>query len=50
MKEGFGVLYLTNGERFEGNFYNDYVHGPGTYFKLDNTFVKGVWKENIYNK
>ena len=50
MQEGFGVLYLTNGERFEGCFANDYVHGSGKYYKMDNTSVEGIWKENIQIK
>lgn len=32
-KEGFGILYISSGERFEGSFKADYVCGPGSFFK-----------------
>ena len=28
-KEGKGILYLTNGERYQGLFLKDCVHGHG---------------------
>lgn len=32
-KNGNGVLYLSNGERFEGEFVNDAIHGEGIFIK-----------------
>jgi hypothetical protein len=31
---GQGVLYLTNGERFKGQFANDQVSGKGVFYSL----------------
>ncbi|KRX09751.1 Protein kinase-like domain [Pseudocohnilembus persalinus] len=46
-KQGYGVLYLANGDRFEGQFYQDLVHGEGTYIK-ENTkqLIQGYWTQN----
>ena len=32
-KEGQGTLFLSNGDKFEGNFLQDLVSGPGKYIK-----------------
>lgn len=28
-KEGLGSIFLSNGDKFIGNFSNDFVHGQG---------------------
>ena len=38
-KEGEGVLYISNGEKLEGHFCNDIVHGKGTFYKLDGRII-----------
>jgi hypothetical protein len=48
-KEGFGTLYLSNGEKFSGTFKKDFVNGPGTFFKLDGTTIYGIWINNKYS-
>jgi hypothetical protein len=45
-KEGFGTLWLTNGERYVGQFKDDFVHGSGTYFTKDGRKIQGVWDRN----
>ena len=30
-KEGIGTIFLSNGDKFTGNFENDFVHGSGTF-------------------
>ncbi|CAD8067168.1 unnamed protein product [Paramecium sonneborni] len=45
-KEGQGVLYLSNGDKFEGNFLQDLVSGPGKYIKANGQFVSGRWWRN----
>ena len=45
-KEGFGILYLTNGDRFEGQFKEDTVHGSGTYIFVNNETLYGEWWDN----
>lgn len=32
-KEGFGVLYMSNGDKYSGCFVGDNVHGYGTYVR-----------------
>lgn len=49
-KEGFGVLYISNGEKFEGHFCNDIIHGKGVYFKRDGNIISGVWDQNKFQK
>ena len=31
-KEGFGTMYMTNGDKFSGCFKNDAIEGFGTFF------------------
>jgi len=31
-KEGFGTLYMTNGDRFSGSFKSDAIEGFGTFY------------------
>ena len=45
-REGFGVLYLSNGDRFEGEFKDDMVHGKGTYIFADRGKINGEWSKN----
>ncbi|CAD8063264.1 unnamed protein product [Paramecium sonneborni] len=45
-KEGQGTLYLSNGDKFEGNFLQDLVSGPGKYIKSNGQFVSGRWWRN----
>ena len=35
IKEGLGMLHLSNGDRFEGEFRSDMIHGVGTYYFLN---------------
>jgi len=32
-KEGFGLLHLSNGEKYTGSFVEDQVHGYGAFTK-----------------
>lgn len=45
-KEGYGVLYLSNGDRFEGEFKDDNVHGPGAYIFANQQTIVGEWWNN----
>jgi hypothetical protein len=45
-KEGEGVIYLTNGEKYVGWFRNDVIEGPGDFYRKDNVVVSGVWSGN----
>jgi len=46
LKDGFGILYLSNEEKFVGFFKNDLINGSGTFHKLDGTKVTGFWSQN----
>lgn len=43
MKEGHGVWVMENGEKYDGNFSRDMVHGPGVFYGKKAT-VEGVWE------
>lgn len=43
MKNGEGVLYLSNGERFEGEFIDDSIDGPGCFLRKNGQKIKGIW-------
>ena len=40
-KNGFGILYLTNGEKYSGTFVNDTVDGYGLFYQLEGQPVSG---------
>ncbi|CAD8064056.1 unnamed protein product [Paramecium sonneborni] len=45
-KEGQGILYLSNGDRFEGNFLQDLLNGPGKYIKKNGQIISAKWWRN----
>ena len=45
-KEGSGVLVLSNGENYQGEFREDMVHGIGHFHTMNRGAVKGEWWEN----
>ena len=46
MKTGKGILYLSNGERYEGEFESDSVHGEGIFMNRKGERVPGRWSSN----
>lgn len=46
MKEGHGVLVLENGEKYDGEFQQDFVHGPGTFYGKKE-HIEGIWNKGI---
>ena len=40
---GVGTLTLTNGERYEGEFREDQLHGRGKFYAMDGTVHSGTW-------
>jgi hypothetical protein len=47
-KEGFGTLYMTNGDKFSGCFKNDAVEGFGTFFiAKEEKYINGIWANNV---
>ena len=47
-KNGFGILYLTNGEKYSGTFVNDTVDGYGLFYQLEGQPVSGQWEDGIF--
>jgi hypothetical protein len=45
-KNGFGKLYLLNGDVFVGHFVNDTIHGRGSYTKFNQKPAVGMWDCN----
>ncbi|CAD8109376.1 unnamed protein product [Paramecium primaurelia] len=45
-KQGKGVLIFTNGDRFEGQFKENMINGPGT-FKSGNKVISSIWSKNL---
>lgn len=31
VKNGFGIQFYSNGEKFEGSFYNNHIYGEGQF-------------------
>ena len=51
MKEGKGIEYYPNGERYEGDFRNDKKEGKGIYYHNEEPFkgdrYEGDFRNNI---
>jgi hypothetical protein len=45
-KEGFGTLYLANGEKFIGEFKQDMVSGQGKFVLKNGEAIEGFWDKN----
>ena len=41
------MLFLTNGEYYDGQFKEDYADGEGSYHRMNGEVVKGRWNKNI---
>lgn len=47
-KDGFGTLYLANGDKFSGCFKNDAIEGFGSFFLAkEQKSINGIWAGNI---
>ena len=45
-KEGYGTLFLANGEKFVGEFQQDMVSGKGEFHRINGETITGVWDNN----
>lgn len=45
---GQGLLTLTNGEKYAGQFKEGMIDGKGQYYDLDNEVILGIWKNGIF--
>ena len=49
--KGIGILYLTNGQRFEGEFLNGYPNGQGVFYDENGEeILHGYWELGVYNQ
>ena len=46
---GKGILYYSDGYRFEGNFSDGVSNGYGKLFKNNNVIKEGVWINGLVN-
>jgi len=49
-KEGYGLMYLSNGEKYIGEFKNDKVCGEGNFYAKNGTIINGRWENNVYSE
>lgn len=49
-KEGFGIIYFENGEKFMGSFKCDLAEGHGTYYCFNGEKVIGIWKKGCLSQ
>lgn len=49
-KNGFGSLYMSNGDKFSGSFVNDAIEGYGTFTSAKGERVSGIWNQNVLKK
>ena len=43
MREGFGIVYFPNGDKYLGNFHQNRADGHGTYYFLNGDRMMGIW-------
>ena len=48
-REGYGVIYYNNGDRYEGNFSNNVKNGEGTYYYKSGTSWTGHFDDDKMN-
>ena len=47
LKEGRGIYYYNDGERYEGDWKNDLKDGKGIYYYNDGERYEGDWKNDL---
>lgn len=47
-KDGYGLLYFSNGEKYIGEFKNDKIWGEGNFYAKDGMIINGRWENNKY--
>ena len=45
---GIGNLFLSNGQKFLGQFWEGKVHGEGTFYRQNGEIEVGLWQNNKY--
>ena len=47
-KEGFGTLYMVNGDKFSGCFKDDAIEGFGSFYNSkQQKNINGIWMNNV---
>ena len=44
---GFGTYKFSNGDKHEGYYLNDDLHGNGKFTKANGTTIEGTWKNGM---
>ena len=47
-KEGYGLLYFCNGEKYIGEFKNDKICGEGNFYSKTGAIINGKWENEIF--
>lgn len=47
-KEGYGLLYFNNGEKYIGEFKKDAIWGEGNFYAKNGMIVNGRWENNVF--
>ena len=47
-KEGYGLMYFSNGEKYIGEFKNDKISGEGNFYAKNGAIINGKWENNLY--
>lgn len=50
LRSGYGVLYLKNKERYQGQWKNNQKQGQGYYYYANGEFYKGTWYTAAYSR
>ena len=50
VREGFGIVKLSNGDSIGGHWSNNSLNGEAEYKRHDGKLIKGVWKNNRLEK
>jgi len=49
-KNGFGTLFMANGDKFSGCFVKGVIEGYGTFTNSNGQRVSGIWYQNMLKK
>ena len=45
-REGYGIYMFPDGEKYEGQWFQDQQHGKGIYYFMNNNRYDGMWYQD----